>query len=235
MEPESLIEQGRSGVIKVMTDSFRGFLREVRPIEFREPLAETLGAFEEEGASLEYTFTDVVKMAGHACPTVSGAFLCCQLALEKLYPDAVPVRGEIAVTVYGRPDEGVYGVMGQVFSFLTGAAPDTGFHGLGNRFKRKDLLKFSPEKPDPEAMCFEFRRLDSDKAVMVKFYPQRIPFAEEKAGRMGELLQPVVWEAATEAERKEFGDLWMDRVRSMLIERKQIDEWIQIEEGGKKQ
>ena len=62
------------------------------------------------------------------------------------------------VTVYGEPDEGVYGVMAQVFGFLTGAAPVTGFRGLGHRFKRKDLLKFNPEKIAPEAMCFEFRR-----------------------------------------------------------------------------
>ena len=102
-----------------MSDIFNDFLKEVKPIRFKEPLAETLGAFKEEDAIIEYTFIDVVKMAGHACPTVAGAYLSCQTALEKLYCDATPVRGEISVTVYGEPDEGVYGVMSQVFSFLT--------------------------------------------------------------------------------------------------------------------
>ncbi len=45
-----------------MSDTFRDFLKEVRPIKFKEPLAETLGVFKEEGATLEYTFVDVVKM-----------------------------------------------------------------------------------------------------------------------------------------------------------------------------
>ncbi len=164
-----------------MSDTFRDFLKEVRPILFKEPLAETLGAVKGEGAILEYTFVDVVKMAGHACPTVAGAYLSCQKALERLYPGEIPVRGEISITVYGEPDEGVYGVMAQVFSFLTGAAPASGFRGLGHKFKRKDLLKFSPGKIDSQAMCFEFKRLDSGKAVLAKFYPREIPFSEDKA------------------------------------------------------
>ena len=169
-------------------------------------------------------------MAGHACPTVSGAYLSCQKALEKLYPDEIPVRGQISVTVYGEPDEGVYGVMAQVFSFLTGAAAATGFRGLGPKFKRKDLLKFNPEKIDPQAMCFEFRRLDNGQAVLVRFYPQRIPFPPEKAKRLGELLEKVIWEAATDEEKAEFQELWLEKVKDMLLERKEIDRWLKVEE-----
>ena len=106
-----------------MSDIFRNFLTEVRPIRFREPLAETLGAVKREGVILEYTFVDVIKMAGHACPTVAGAYLSCQKAMDALYLDDAPVRGEISITVYGEQDEGVYGVMAQVFSLLVGAAP----------------------------------------------------------------------------------------------------------------
>jgi hypothetical protein len=213
-----------------MGDIFRDFLEEVKPIKFKEPLAETLGALTGAGAALEYTFVDVVKMAGHACPTVAGAYLSCQKALEKLYPDEIPVRGEIAVTVYGEPDEGVYGVMAQVFSLLTGAAPATGFRGLGHKFKRKDLLKFNPKKIDSQAMCFEFRRLDNGRAVLVKFYPQQIPFPEEKARRLGGLLEKILWEAAREEERKEFQELWMGKVKDMLLEGKGMDRWLIIEE-----
>jgi hypothetical protein len=209
---------------------FKDFFKEVRPIKFKEPLAETLGAFKKEGAVLEYTFVDVVKMAGHACPTMAGAYLCCQEALEKLYPDEIPVRGKISITVYGEPDEGVYGVMGQAFGFLTGAAPTTGFRGLGHKFKRKDLLKFSPQKIDPEAMCFEFKRLDENKAVLVKFYPREVPFPQEKQKRLAELLEKVIWEAAKVEERKEFQELWMEKVKDMLLERKEIDRWLKLEE-----
>ncbi len=212
-----------------MNDIFRNFLKEVKPIRFKEPLAETLGALKEDGLVLEYTFIDVVKMAGHACPTVSGAYLCCQKALDKLYPDEIPVRGEISVSVYGEPDEGVYGVMGQVFSFLTGAAPITGFRGLGHKFKRKDLLTFNPGKIDSKAMCFEFRRVDNSMGVLVKFYPWDIPFSPEKGKRLGELLERVIWEAAKDEERKELQNLWMEKVKGMLLEEKEIDRWLKVE------
>ncbi len=219
--------EGKEGIQEA---GFREFLTEVEPIRFREPLAETLGAFAEEGAILDYTFIDVVKMAGHACPTTAGAYQCCRKALERLYPDELPVRGNIAITVYGEQDEGVYGVIGQIFSLLTGAAPATGFRGLMHKFRRKDLLKFSAEKIDPEALCFEFRRLDNNNAVLVKFYPRRIPFAEEKARRLGELMEKVIWEAAKDDERKEFEDLWMEKVENIVLKEAGINEWMEIEE-----
>ena len=125
-----------------ISDIFRDSLGEVQAIKFKEPLAETLGVFKEEGAVLEYSFIDVVKLAGHACPTTAAAYLSCQKAMEKLYPGKIPVRGEVSVTVYGEPDEGTYGVMAQVFSFVTGTAPARGFRCPGHKFKVKDLFKF---------------------------------------------------------------------------------------------
>lgn len=213
-----------------MDNIFADFLEEVKPVKLREPMAETLGALKGEGVVLEYTFVDVVKMAGHACPTMAGAYLCCQQALDRLYPDDIPVRGEISVTVYGEPDEGVYGVMAQAFSFLTGAAWTTGFRGLGHKFRRKDLLTFNPEKIDPQAMSFEFKRLDTGKAVVVKFYPQEVPYPEDKQKRLGELLEKVIWEAAEEEEKKEFQRLWMGKVEDMLLGRKDIGRWLELEE-----
>lgn len=213
-------------------DSFRDFLLDTEPIRFRDPLAETLGVFKKENAVLEYTFLDVVKLAGHACPTTAAAYLCCQKALMRLYLDEIPTRGDIAITVYGEPDEGVYGVISQIFTLLTGAASATGFRGLGPKFKRKDLLKFSPEKIDPGAQCFKFQRLDNKKTVNVKLYPDKIPFSAEKAKRLQALIPKVIWEAAKKDERIEFQDLWMEKVREMLVGKKDIDKWLKIEEMG---
>jgi hypothetical protein len=216
-----------------MNDGFRDFIRQAKPLRLKEPLAETLGAFASEGSVLTYTFADAVKMAGHACPTVTGAYLACQKALERLYPAETPVRGEISITVFGEPDEGVYGVMSQVFNFLTGAAPATGFRGLGPKFKRKDLLKFDPHKPDPRALCFEFKRIDTGRSVLVIFHPHQIPISEEKGKRMGELLEKVIWDAAREEEKREFQELWTEKVKDMLLEEKDIDRWLTIEERRK--
>lgn len=211
---------------------FRDFLLDTEPIRFRDPLAETLGVFKKENAVLEYTFLDVVKLAGHACPTTAAAYLCCQKALLELYSDEIPIRGDIAITVYGEPDEGVYGVISQIFTLLTGAASATGFRGLGPKFKRKDLLKFSPEKIDPGAQCFKFQRLDNKKTVTLKLYPDKIPFSAEKAKRLQALMPKVIWEAAKKDERRQFQDLWMEKVREMLVDKKDIDKWLKIEEMG---
>jgi hypothetical protein len=211
-------------------DRFRDFLLDAEPIRFRDPLAETLGVFEKKSAILEYTFLDIVKLAGHACPTTAAAYLCCQKAMIGLYLDEIPTRGGIAITVYGEPDEGVYGVISQVFTLLTGAASSNGFRGLGHKFKRKDLLKFSQEKIDPGAQCFKFQRLDNNKTIMLKLYPDKIPFPAEKAKRLQALMPKIMWEAAKQDERKEFEDLWMEKVRDMLVGKKDIDKWLKIEE-----
>ena len=211
-------------------DNFRDFLTRVEPIRLREPFAETLGVFTTEDVVLEYTFVDIVKLAGHACPTTAGAYLCCQEALKILYPDEIPVRGDISITVYGEPDEGVYGVISQVFCLLTGAAPNSGFRGLGHKFKRKDLLKFIPEKIEADAMCFDFKRSGSEKIVRVKFYPHKIPFPEEKNKRLAVILEKVIWEAAKEKEQKEFQDLWMAKVEDMLMNKNDMGQWLKIEQ-----
>lgn len=212
-------------------EHFRKFIQEVEPIRMKEPLAAALGAFtDEDAALLEYSYLDAIKAAGHACPTVTGAYLCCQEALRKLYPDTTPVRGEIKVTVYGAADEGVNGVMGQVFGYITGAAPETGFKGLGPKFRRKELLKYSDEEIDPQAACFEFGRMDNGKSVLVKFYPWLIPFDSGKAQRVGELIEKVVIGAASPAERQEFQDLWMEKIEGMIVTRREIESWLKVEE-----
>ncbi|MFC2161803.1 hypothetical protein ACFLRW_00950 [Acidobacteriota bacterium] len=212
-----------------MSNIFRDFFYAIKPIKFKEPLAETLGAFKEDDAVLEFTFIETVKMAGHACPTVTGAYMICQEALEALYPDEIPTRGNIAITVFGEPDEGVNGVIGQVFSFLTGAAPESGFKGLAHKFKRKDLLQFSPHKLDPEALCVEFNRLDNKAGTLVKFYPQRIPYPAEKAMKLSSLMKKVLFDQADETEKKELQDLFIGKVRVMLVERKDIENWLKLE------
>ena len=54
-------------------------------------LASFLGAFED--GIIEYSYLDVVKSAGHSCPTVLGAYLMTLKGLEALYKDEIPKRG----------------------------------------------------------------------------------------------------------------------------------------------
>ena len=212
-----------------MDDIFIDLIRNIKPIQFKEPLAETLGAFNVKDAVIDYTFIDAVKMAGHVCPTVASAYLCCQKALESLYGDDIPVRGGVEVIIYGDPAEGTYGVIGQVFSFLTGAASETGFKGLGHKFKRKNLLKYIPEKIDPDAMSFKFIRTDNKKSVTVKLFPNRLPTDQEIQLNVGKLLEKIIWEAASQEEKEKFQNLWMRKIKKILLDEKEIDKWLKLE------
>lgn len=216
---------------EMFSADFAGELQGVAELRLREPLAATLGAFDGPGDVLHYTYVDVVKLAGHACPTTAAAYECCRAALARLYPGETPVRGEIEVTVYGEPDDGVYGVIGRVFSLITGAAPETGFKGLATFFRRKDLLRYDPASPDAEAMCFQFRRKDNGKAVLCRIRADEMPsLAPEDAGRVGGLLKKVLWEAATEDESEAFRALWRRNVAAVFESAQQENQWLTVEE-----
>lgn len=211
-----------------MNSEFKDFINAAGAIRMREPLAAILGAFTGPGDTVEFTLGDVIKAAGHACPTVVGSFITLREVLARLYPDSVPVRGEIEVTIYGPPDEGVNGVMGQVFSQVTGAAPGTGFKGLGARFRRKDLLSFCPEADAPEAR-FRFTRTDNGRAVTARFRPWKIPFPSDKAARMARLMQQVVAGDAASGELEEFQELWVGKLKGMLAG-EGLSGWLRLEE-----
>ena len=106
-----------------------------------DPLARFLGVGD---GQLHYTFEDAVKLSGHACPTVVGAFLMSIHALKALYGEETPLRGGVRISMPGAVDQGVNGPISQVFTLLTGAAAENGFHGLAGQFQRDGLLQFDP-------------------------------------------------------------------------------------------
>ncbi|MDP3246016.1 MAG: hypothetical protein Q8M93_03525 [Polaromonas sp.] len=87
-----------------------------------------------DGGLIEYRYVDAVKLAGHCCPTVAGAWLMTRAALARR------CSGEIRVELRRFIDEGVAGVIASVASIVTGAANEGGFKGLGGRFARNGLL-----------------------------------------------------------------------------------------------
>lgn len=69
---------------------------------------------------------------------------------------------------------------------------------------------------------FSVQEIGLGKAILVKFYPRQVPFPQEKQKRLEELLEKVIWEAAKEEEKKEWQDLWMEKVKDMLLGKKAI-------------
>lgn len=102
------------------------YITNISPIMMREPFLELLGQVE---GSIPYTYEEVVKLSGHSCGAISGAWIITRKAIAALYPNEVPVRGQIKVTAPGAEDEWLVGIFGEVISYITGAAPKTGFPG----------------------------------------------------------------------------------------------------------
>ena len=194
----------------------RDFYDKAEPIVMKDPLAVVLGAMG-RGDVFTYTYSDAVKFAGHSCPAVAGAYKSTQLALKSLYGSDVPVRGDIKVVLRGSPDNHANGPISQIITLITGAAAETGFKGFGANGKhgRCNLLAFDKEStPDPTATCtMIFQRVDTGKKVEVVYRVGKVPSNE----RLDKLMPLAISGKASEEELKEFGDLWQERVKTILL------------------
>ncbi|MGN2246621.1 FmdE family protein [Frateuria sp. GZRR35] len=188
-------------------------------ITLRDPLAALLGASDD--GLLVYGYADAVRLAGHSCPTVAGAWLMARAALRALYPDAPAERGGVSVQMGAPEQEGTTGVVGQVLTLVTGAAAANGFHGIGGRFVRQGLLRYATD-PMPGV---RFQRRDTAQAVTVELDLSRVPPAPGLRERMAEALAP----SATADQRRAFGELWQDRVRRLLLEHADDPAMVRVE------
>ena len=189
--------------------NFPDFYQLAPVVRTYDSFAEMLGAA--QNGVLEYHYGDAVRLAGHSCPTVAGAFLIGRAALSELYPDGLAERGNIAVHVPAPEDEGTMGVMAQVLTLLTGAASDNGFQGLRGRFKRKGLLTYAEQH---EGDAFIFKRIDNNTSVAVTLDVSWVPADPAQGERMMAILQ----DCAGESQQTAFAEAWQERVRRLLLE-----------------
>ena len=187
---------------------------DVEPIRVRDPAAEALAVLE-PGEPFVVGYADVVKAAGHSCPTAAGAYRLAQVALDALYPDGLPVRSEIEVLAAGSRDDPSYGVTGRIISYVTGAAGPDGFAGLaGGHGGRRGLLTFDAFETDAVGPTFRFRRTDTGATVEVTYHVGDVP----AAGPGIEHLDALVAGTASARERGAFRAAWHDRVRTVLAD-----------------
>lgn len=184
------------------------FFDAVPPVAMRDPLAETLGAADD--GIIEYGYVDAVKLAGHSCPTVAGAWLMTVKALARLYCDELPRRGEVRVELRQSHDEGVAGVIGNVAGLLTGAAGDGGFKGLAGRFSRRGLLAYGA----PIDGDIRYTRTDTGKSIEVAYHPEVV----ERPAELKALMQAALLPSADAQARRAFGSAWQEWVRRIVVD-----------------
>lgn len=177
-------------------------------LQLHDPLAEFLGAV--RGGLIEYSYADSVKLSGHSCPTVAGAYLLAVKALALLYPGTIPERGAVEVQMRDPQDTGVTGVIAGVLGQITGAAGDGGFKGIAGQFARRGLLSFGA----PMEGLVRFTRIDTGASVELDYRPERVPGDPA----MRQALVGALGADASAGERERFATLWQARVASILAE-----------------
>ena len=182
------------------------FFNKIPTIKLQDDLASFLGAFED--GIIEFSYLDVVKSAGHSCPTVLGAYLMSLQGLKALYENDLPKRGQIIVDFKEAQNIGVAGVIGNVIMNITGATTNNGFKGISGKFDRNHLMKF---EQDINGASVRFTRIDTQKSVDV-FYDASSVKAHED---MNFLMQKSFQGTATIEEKIEFGKLWQKRVEDI--------------------
>lgn len=188
--------------------SLPDFFTQVPSVTVHDPLAAFLGA--PADGRLTYTYADAVRLAGHSCPTVAGAWLMTIRALATLWPDALPERGRIQLLLPEAAEAGVTGVVAAVAGLVTGAAGGGGFKGIGGRFGRAGLVDFATAIP----ATLGFRRTDTGDTVLALYDPSAVPAAPE----MRPALQRMLAGIETTEDGAVFAHAWQERVRRILLE-----------------
>jgi len=191
---------------------FPDYYKNIEPIELIDELAMFLGAPDDGEYKIYYN--EIVKMAGHSCATVAGAFLMAREGLKALYEDDKPIRGNIKVELRDNAQEGSVGVSAAVFTNITGAAGNTGFAGINGKYARRNLLSF-----DANIVGFvRFTRTDTGKSVEVRYFPANIVHP-------GNIMMSAIGPQATDATRQTFPKHWRDMIGEIFAN---VDKVIEV-------
>jgi hypothetical protein len=188
--------------------SLPDFFAHVPAVTVHDPLAAFLGA--PADGCLTYTYADAVRLAGHSCPTVAGAWLMTVRALAALWPEGLPERGRVQLMLPEAADSGVTGVVAAVAGLVTGAAGTGGFKGIGGRFGRAGLVEFATAIP----ATLGFRRTDTGDGVLAHYDPSAVPADPE----MRPALQRLMAGVENAADGAVFARAWQERVRHILLD-----------------
>lgn len=191
---------------KTQDCNYPPFFDSIETIKLKDELSAFLGTSKD--GIVEFSYLDIVKTAGHSCPTVAGAYIMTLVALKELYKDEVPKRGEISISFKEDSKEGVTGVIANVMTQITGATESLGFKGLNGKFKRNGLIDFN----DSISSSVKFRRIDNNKDIELIYNPSSIQGSQEIPVLMEKMIKGI----ATKEEKENFGIVWQQRVEKIF-------------------
>ncbi len=192
--------------------TYPDFFNNIETITLQDDLSNLLGATQD--GIIEFSYLDVVKCAGHSCPTVLGAYLMTGAALKALFKDELPKRGEVKIYFKENQFEGVAGVIANVMANITGATSKLGFKGIAGNHDRRHLMFFEEDIPANA----RFVRRDTKEAIDVYYNPSSIA----PDAKMSPLMQKCISRTATKEEQQEFARLWQLRVEQIALNKESV-------------
>lgn len=196
---------------------YPSFYDSVPNIFIYDPLSDFLGAT--KNGNIEITYFDVVKYAGHSCPTVAGAYLMTLLGLKYFVEKGIKVkRSEIIVTGKGPKSDGTNGVIANVAAYICGVNDESGFAGIGGKMTRRNKLFYVAE------LDCDLKFETQGRIIKVSYNPSIYPPDQQ----MIPLLQKSIQGIASIEENEKFKTLWQERVEEILTNQNRYNEIVKI-------
>ena len=132
------------------------FYNQAPEILIIDPMAVVVGSMPEGSNMITINLTDVAIYSGHICPSMAAGYMLTKKAMDALYPNSIPQRGQIRVSAMAASD------LMDVASYITGARA---FYGR-DEINAYDLVvdpSLKSEKRGQYVMVFQ--RKDTGKAV----------------------------------------------------------------------
>jgi len=149
-----------TGSYSQTTNIWPDFYNQAPTIKIKDPMAVLVGSLPEDQNTLIIHLTDIALYSGHVCPGIASGYMLTRKALQALYPEGVPERGQIRVAAMGPSD------LMDVASYITGARS---FYGR-DEINAYDLVVDTNLKPQQAGTyVIVFQRKDNGQAVKAVF------------------------------------------------------------------
>ena len=144
------------------------FYSEVPPIVIIEKEGVKVGSLN-PGDVLQINLTDIAQYTGHICPSVAAGFLLTKMALDELFPNETPERGNIRIAAMAPND------LVNVAAYVVGIRP------ADMLSENPDLIIDKGLKPEEKGkIVLLFQRKDSGKMVKAYFNKMELLTPEDK-------------------------------------------------------
>lgn len=169
-------------------------------IKIKDPLAEKYGSLQQNEYFI-FSLIDINKFVRHVCPGVASGFIMTKLALDRLYKNEIPVRGNISVIAPA------YNDIVKVILIILGIDY--------NEDKEESLIKVDKNLIKGKGFSIIFKRIDTNQTIKINFDKSML-VSNELKNKIQLLKNKVMNNIANENEKVEFREIIQMIVENLI-------------------